>query len=74
MSKFDLNENHLEMLKNECDGNKKINLNTLKAIAKYYNTIYPSSFDYDKIIKTIPENIRKNVLNYYVKIMINYIY
>ena len=62
MPKFELNDNHLEMLKNECDGKKKINLNTLKAITNYYHTNYPSSFDYNFIIKTNPENIRNKFI------------
>ena len=62
MPHFELNDNHLEMLKNECDGKKKINLNTLKAITKYYHTNYPSSFDYSFIIKTSKENIRNKFI------------
>ena len=50
------------MIRNECDGKKKINLNTLKAITKYYHTIYPSSFDYNFIIKTSKENIRNKFI------------
>lgn len=41
---------------------KKINLNTLKAITNHYNKNYPSSFDYDFIIKTSKENIRKKFI------------
>lgn len=62
MPNFELNDNHLEMLRNECDGKKKINLNTLKAITNVYNKHYPSLFDYNFIIKTNPENIRKKFI------------
>lgn len=59
MPEFEVNESHLEMLNNDCQGKKKINLNTLKAITKFYHKQFPSSFDYNFIIKTNKENIRK---------------
>jgi len=62
MPNFELNETHLEMIKNECNGKKKINLNTLKAITSYYHKRFPSSFDFNFIIKTNPENIRKKFI------------